>query len=49
MLCFPAISEVGRLAKGYSEVAYRSEPLVADIVLALADMGINYDGLHVSC
>jgi len=40
------ISEVGRLAKGYSEVAYRSEPLVADIVLALADMGINYDGLH---
>ncbi|XP_018024327.1 transcription initiation factor TFIID subunit 8 [Hyalella azteca] len=38
--------EVGRTARGYSELAYRTQPVVADIVLAFADMGINYDGLQ---
>ena len=43
-----AIVELGRLSRGYCELAYRSEPLGADIILALADMGINYEGIHVS-
>ena len=44
---FLAIVELGRTAKGYAELAARTEPLSADIVLALADMGINYTGLLV--
>ncbi|KAF2357756.1 Bromodomain associated domain [Trinorchestia longiramus] len=40
------IVEVGRMARGYSELAYRTQPVVADIVLALADMGISYEGLQ---
>uniref|UniRef100_A0A2P2HXA2 Transcription initiation factor TFIID subunit 8 n=1 Tax=Hirondellea gigas TaxID=1518452 RepID=A0A2P2HXA2_9CRUS len=40
------IVELGRTARGYSDVACRSEPLLADIILTFADMGINYDGLQ---
>lgn len=43
------IVELGRTARGYCELACRTEPLGADIILALADMGINYDGLQAYC
>ncbi|XP_045626207.1 transcription initiation factor TFIID subunit 8 [Procambarus clarkii] len=40
------IYEIGRSSKAYSEQAYRTEPVVADVVMALVDMGINLEGLQ---
>lgn len=39
------ICEIGRSAKAYCELAYRAEPVIGDIVMALVDMGISIDGL----
>lgn len=43
-----ALVEMGRLSRAYCELAYRTEPVLGDVVLALADMGIKYDNLQVS-
>ncbi|XP_071517581.1 transcription initiation factor TFIID subunit 8 [Panulirus ornatus] len=40
------IFEIGRSSKAYCEQAYRTEPVVADVVMALVDMGINIEGLQ---
>lgn len=40
------IFEVGRSTKAFSELAYRTEPMVADIIMALTEMGISIDGLQ---
>ncbi|XP_043271771.1 transcription initiation factor TFIID subunit 8-like [Venturia canescens] len=39
------IIEVGESARNFCELSGRTEPLVADIVLALVNMGIKLDGL----
>lgn len=50
LLCifFAVISQIGRESKGYSELAYRTEPIIADIIMALVDLGITMEGLQVS-
>ncbi|XP_047483545.1 transcription initiation factor TFIID subunit 8-like [Penaeus chinensis] len=40
------ISQIGRESKGYSELAYRTEPIIADIIMALVDLGITMEGLQ---
>ncbi|KAK8719756.1 hypothetical protein OTU49_013802, partial [Cherax quadricarinatus] len=40
------IYEIGRSSKAYCEQAYRTEPVVGDVVMALVDMGINLEGLQ---
>lgn len=42
------LSEIGRSSRAYCEQAYRTEPVGADVVMALVDMGISLDGLQVS-
>ncbi|XP_068211145.1 transcription initiation factor TFIID subunit 8 isoform X1 [Palaemon carinicauda] len=38
--------EVGRSTKGFCELAYRTEPVVADVLLALTEMGFSTEGLQ---
>ena len=40
------LTEVGRSARAYCELAGRVEPVVADLVLALVELGIPMDGLR---
>ncbi|KAG7166279.1 transcription initiation factor TFIID subunit 8-like [Homarus americanus] len=40
------ISEIGRSSKAFCEQAYRTEPVVGDVVMALIDMGISIEGLQ---
>ncbi|XP_011313783.1 transcription initiation factor TFIID subunit 8-like isoform X2 [Fopius arisanus] len=40
------IVEVGESARNYSELAGRTEPLIADVIVALINMGIKLDGLE---
>jgi len=40
------ITELGRSTRGFCELAGRVEPVVADLVLALVEMGINVNGLY---
>ena len=37
---------MGRSARAYCELAGRVEPVVADLVLALVELGIPMDGLR---
>ena len=39
------VTELGRSARAYCELAGRVEPVVADLVLALVEMGIPLEGL----
>ena len=41
------LREIGRSTRAYSELAYRTEPVGADVVMALVDMGITLEGLQV--
>jgi transcription initiation factor TFIID subunit 8 len=43
--CF--LSELGSLTKSYCELSGRSEPLVADVILAFVEMGHNFSDLMV--
>lgn len=43
----PVLSEIGRSSRVYCEQAYRTEPVGADVVMALVDMGISLEGLQV--
>ncbi|XP_076060954.1 TBP-associated factor 8 [Oratosquilla oratoria] len=38
--------EIGRSSRSYCEIAYRSEPVVADVILALTDLGLPLIGLQ---
>ena len=40
------ITELGRSARAFCELAGRVEPVVADLVLALVEMGVSTDGLR---
>ncbi|XP_063888355.1 transcription initiation factor TFIID subunit 8-like [Scylla paramamosain] len=40
------LHEIGRSTRAYSELAYRTEPVGADVVMALVDMGITLEGLQ---
>ncbi|KAG0700303.1 Transcription initiation factor TFIID subunit 8 [Chionoecetes opilio] len=40
------LSEIGRSTRAYAELAYRTEPVSGDVVMALVDMGISMDGLQ---
>lgn len=40
------ITEVGRTSRTFCEVAGRAEPLPADVILALVDLGIKINGLE---
>ena len=40
------IVELGRSARSYCELACRVEPVSADILLALVEMGVSVQGLH---
>ncbi|KAL7645250.1 UNVERIFIED_CONTAM: hypothetical protein RMT77_003636 [Armadillidium vulgare] len=40
------IIEIGRSSRNFTEIAYRTEPVVADIQLAIAEMGINIDSIQ---
>jgi len=40
------ISEVGRSSRAYCELAARTEPVVADVVLALVEMGVSVQGIQ---
>ncbi|XP_012284344.1 transcription initiation factor TFIID subunit 8-like [Orussus abietinus] len=40
------IVEVGESARNYCELSGRTEPLIADIILALINMGIKLDGME---
>ncbi|XP_034939039.1 transcription initiation factor TFIID subunit 8 [Chelonus insularis] len=42
--CF--IVEVGESSKNYCELASRTEPLIADVIVALINMGFRLDGLE---
>ena len=39
VLCVPVLSELARSAKSFAELGGRTQPLVADIVVALVEMG----------
>ncbi|XP_015597558.1 transcription initiation factor TFIID subunit 8 [Cephus cinctus] len=39
------IVEVGESSRNYCELASRTEPLIADVILALINMGIRVDGI----
>ncbi|XP_063919110.1 transcription initiation factor TFIID subunit 8-like [Zophobas morio] len=43
--CF--LTEVGSVTKNYCELSGRSEPLVADVILAFVEMGHNFNDLMV--
>jgi len=40
------IVELGSSAKNYCELAGRTEPLIADVILALINMGIKIDNIE---
>ena len=40
------IGELGRSARSYCELACRVEPVSADILLSLVEMGVPVSGLH---
>lgn len=40
------LSEIGRSSRAYCEQAYRTEPVGADVVMSLVDMGISMEGLQ---
>ena len=40
------LTELGRSARAYCELAGRVEPVVADLVLALIDLGLPLEGLR---
>ncbi|KAK7065152.1 transcription initiation factor TFIID subunit 8 [Halocaridina rubra] len=40
------LCEVGRSSRAFCELAYRTEPLVADIVMALTELGMPLEGLQ---
>jgi len=40
------LSEIGRSARAYCELAGRVEPVVADVVLALVELGIPLEGMQ---
>ena len=40
------IVEVGRSGRGFTELACRVEPVSADILLALVEMGVSVQGIH---
>ena len=44
-LSMSLVTELGRSARAYCELAGRVEPVVADLVLALVEMGIPLEGL----
>ena len=39
------LTEVGRSARAYCELAGRVEPVIADVILALVELGVPLDGL----
>ena len=41
------LREVGKSSVQYAEIAYRTLPVVGDIHLALADLGVNTNKLMV--
>ncbi|KAJ8974275.1 hypothetical protein NQ317_019814 [Molorchus minor] len=40
------ISEVGDLSKNFCELSGRTEPLIADVILAFTEMGFNFSSLE---
>ena len=42
----PVIMEIGKTSRTFCEVAGRAEPLLADVIMALGDLGIQINGLE---
>jgi len=50
ILCVAVMSELARSAKAFAELGGRTHPLVADIVVALVDMGpYHFNFFHYLC